>query len=1087
MDGHDGAVISEALGIAELAGSIGAGAAILLAHSEAQAARLAGAARALAGGLNPVHVPAWDCVPFDRASPSHAVMGRRMAALREVLAGSTRLVIASAEASTQRLPRPRSVETLALRSGDVVSGEEVATGLARLGFVAADEAEAPGEVAVHPAVIDVFPADGGTPVRIRFDGDRVSGLERIDAVSRRGRGSLETVTFGPATERLPSDGESDPTGMAGGEEAFDTNGHALASVFDLMPDAALLVDEDADASLRVHLAAVADAREARIVLARSGRGTMPPEGLTLAVEDWERLLATRSTTTIRWPLAMPVPRPSGDPSRMSRLLADTARAGRRIALSGRRLAEALELDAAPVAATDYATVRTMPPGTIARLPGGLVSGFADDACLVLAADDVLAPAAGPSDVASLFTVPLTPGDTVIHLDHGLARLSGLETIDTEHGPIDCLALDFAGDARKLVPCSEMDRVWRHGGPDGTATPDRADGSSWAMRCGGVVRDIEATAERMVAEAKARRAERAAVIRPDRRAMTRFVAGFPFAPTRDQLAAFDAIADDLASGTPMHRLLCGEAGFGKTEAALRAAAAAALAGHQVAVLAPTTVLVRQHAETFRRRFAAIGLEPAALSRLTPRAAALRIRKRLADRSLPVVIGTQSLAGADMSFRDLALVIVDEEQRFGTEDKQSLAGLTRGVHALMMTATPIPRTLERALAGLEAISILATPPARRLPVRTVVVDRDEALIAPALRHEHASGGQSFAICPRIKDLDAVAALLRRLVPELSVVTLHGRMKPDALDAALVGFAEGHGDVLLATNIIEAGLDMPRANTLLAFDADRFGLAQLHQIRGRVGRGSRRGHAYLFRSSARSSGRRTGARLEALAKHDGLGAGFAIAAQDLDQRGGGDLLGDEQVGHAGLLGLELARHLTGQAIRRARGEAVPDDWRPETSLSIPFSVPADYVGDEMARLALHARLGRPHRVRELAAELEDRFGPIPETMRLTLAAAEIHHTCRRVGVARLEIGPVSGAAELHEDDGGAVEGRERKGRRLLLRRPTASAEEGVGAARHILRLLSRRAQGEGDDHPARTSREEPPRKPKKRSARPPVAEPA
>ncbi len=1081
MDGGDGTIVCEALGLAGVAKSIGPEGAILLAHSEAQAVRLAGAARALAGALDPVHLPAWDCVPFDRASPSHAVMGRRMAALRRILAGSARLVIASAEAATERLPRHRTVETLSLRPGDTMPHDAIAAKLARLGFVPADEAEAPGEVALHPTVIDVFPADGGAPLRIRLDGDRIAGLERIDAATRRGRGSLATVEVGPATERLPSDGEGDATGLAGGEEAFDARGRPLASLFDLMPDATLLLDEDADDALRTHLAAVRDAREARVALARAGRGTMPPDGLTLDLPEWERLRGTRSCTPVVWPRAKPAPRFPGEISHVSRLVADAARDGRRVALSGRRLADALELDATPRPADDYAMVTAMPRGTIALLPGGLPTGFDGDECLVLAADDVLPPAAAHRDPASLFTLPLAPGDTVIHLDHGLARFAGLETVPTENGPVDCLALLFAADSRKLVPCSEMDRIWRHGGPDGTVTLDRADGSSWAMRCGGVVRDIEATAERMVAETAARRAERAAVIRPDPRRMTRFAAGFPFAPTRDQLAAFDAISDDLAAGTPMHRLLCGEAGFGKTEAALRAAAAAALAGHQVAVLAPTTVLVRQHAETFRRRFATLGIEIAALSRLTPRSEAVRIRKRLADGSLPVVIGTQALAADDIRFRDLALVVVDEEQRFGTEDKQALARLSAGVHTLVMTATPIPRTLERALAGLEAISILATPPARRLAVRTVVLDRDEALIATALRREHGHGGQSFAICPRIKDLDEVASLLASLVPELSVVTLHGRMKPDALDAALVGFAEGHGDVLLATNIVEAGLDMPRANTLLAFDADRFGLAQLHQIRGRVGRGRRRGHAYLFRSAGRPTGRAAASRLEALAKHDGLGAGFAISGQDLDQRGGGDLLGDEQAGHARLLGLELARHLTARAIRQARGESVIDDWRPETSLSVPFSIPADYVGDEAARIALHVRLGRPHRVRELAEELEDRFGPIPDTMRLTLAASEIHHACRRFGVARLEVGPVSAAAELHGSDHAAIDGLERKGRRLLIRRPTADAAERVAAARHLLRLLSRQARD------TRESRDDPPRSAKRKSARRPTAAPA
>ncbi len=647
---------------------------------------------------------------------------------------------------------------------------------------------------------------------------------------------------------------------------------------------------------------------------------------------------------------------------------------------------------------------------------------------------MLPPRHGTADAPGLFDMALRPGDAVIHLDYGMARLDGLETVQAGQAA-DCLVLGFAGGARKLVPCAEMDRVWRYGAGAEGVRLDRADGSSWRKRQGRVLAALEQTAAGLVAQADARAARRAPAIRPPRRAMERFAAGFPFTPTPDQAQAFADVAADLTKPVPMDRLLCGDVGFGKTEAALRAAAAVALAGRQVAILAPTTVLVRQHLATFRRRLAAVGVEVAAVSRLTRAAEARDIRARLRRGTLRVVIGTQALAGKDTAFAELALVVVDEEQRFGTRAKAALAGLARGVHTLTLSATPIPRTLQGALAGLQSLSVLTTPPARRAPVRTTVLPLDEAVLRAALTREHARGGQSFCVTPRIEDLEALAALLGRLVPELSVVTLHGRMKPEAMDAALMGFAEGQGDVLLATDIIEAGLDIPRANTILVWHADLFGLAQLHQLRGRVGRGRARGMAWLFTDPDAPPGPAAADRLAALAAHDGLGAGFAVAARDLDMRGAGDLLGAEQAGHVKLLGVELARHLLARAMARARGDAA-DEWRPELVLDLPATIPADYMPDPAARIALHARLSRPGDLRALAEELEDRFGPLPDAVRQLIAQAGLRDLCVRLGVARLEAGPAGVAAEF------------RGGKRVVLREPTSGAEARLALARRVLR---------------------------------------
>ena len=466
-----------------------------------------------------------------------------------------------------------------------------------------------------------------------------------------------------------------------------------------------------------------------------------------------------------------------------------------------------------------------------------------------------------------------------------------------------------------------------------------------------------------------------------------------------------VLDDLASGRPMDRLVVGAVGYGQTEVALRAAAAAVLAGRQVAVVAPTTVLVRQHVETFKRRFEPFGVAVAHLSRLVSPAEAARVKEGLADGSVRLVIGTHALTGKGVAFEDLGLLVVDEEQRFGTAAKAKLRELGAGVHVLTLTATPIPRTLQSALVGLQELSVIATPPARRRPVRTLVATYDKAAIHTALTHEKARGGQSFVVVPRIEDLEPLAERLAAALPDLAFTVAHGRLNPREVDDAMVGFAEGRGDVLLATSIIESGLDGPRANTMVVVDADRFGLAQLHQLRGRVGRGARQGVCYLMTDPARPIAETTRQRLGALATFDRLGSGMAISARDLDLRGAGDLMGDDQAGHVRLIGLGLYQNLLQLAIRRARGEEA-EDWTPELHVDGSAGLlPADYIPEPEVRLNAYARLARVTDVHEadlLAEELADRFGPRPEPAEDLVACARLRSLCRTHGVARVDAGP-------------------------------------------------------------------------------------
>ena len=600
---------------------------------------------------------------------------------------------------------------------------------------------------------------------------------------------------------------------------------------------------------------------------------------------------------------------------------------------------------------------------------------------------------------------------VVHEDFGIGAVEGVETLPAENGAEggDAIVLRYAKDARRLVPVGEADRIWRYGADADQVTLDTLDGGSWQKRRGAIDQAIAESARGLAAIAAERDARTTDPIVPDPAAYERFAAGFAFTETADQARAIAAVRADLASGKPMDRLVVGDVGYGKTEVALRAAALVALAGRQVAITAPTTVLVRQHIETFTRRFEGTGIEVAGLSRLSTPADKKRVVAGLADGSVKVVIGTGAVAGKGVEYRNLALVVVDEEQRFGAADKAKLAALGAG-HVLSLSATPIPRTLQAAMVGLQSVSVIATPPARRQPIRTAVETWNDATVRATLLREKGRGGQSFVVVPRIEDMADVAERLAKLAPELKVVTAHGKLPAAEIGEAMVGFASGTGghggDVLLATNIIEAGLDVPRANTIIVTHADRFGLSQLHQLRGRVGRGGRRGQILLLTEEGQEIAEATLKRLRTLEAFDRLGAGFAIAARDLDLRGAGDLLGEEQAGHMKLIGIDLYQHLLAHALRAARGQAV-DGWTPQLNLGLAGRLPDDWIPEIDVRLSLYGRLARIADTPTLdafEAELEDRFGALPDPARALVQLTRLRLLARAAEIEKIDAGPAA-----------------------------------------------------------------------------------
>ncbi len=1038
-----------------------------VARSETRASRLHRAAATLAPHLRPILLPAWDCLPYDRISPSREVMGMRMHAVHRLAerGAAPVLAIASVDAAMQRLPPPSSWTSITLRAGEALHVEDVARELERLGYALEDVADQPGEAAIRGAVLDIFPCAFPEPYRVEHAEGRITEIRAYDPITQRSRESAAEISLGPASELPPTTDEDggNPPGMEHGLAAFTPG---LVSLFDLLPDALLVLDPEVEALRAQRLDDVQEAFRSLAALGgRASRIVSPPAALYLDEAAW--LEIARARRAIRLDPAPDEPAGTLPPLSLASLpgfLREQIAAGMRVGIAGpagprRAVLHAIgrRLAAEPMPVAGWLALRETAPGTVGLLAGAIESGFVGDDALLIAPADVLGSAAlgRPKQALGAFATTLAPGDAVIHLDHGMGALRGIETI--EQG--DCLRLAYQGGTSLLVPADEIGRVWRYGADAGSVSLDRLNSENWAKRRAGIEQDIAATAERLDALVRTREHAAAPVMRPRRDAYDRFAARFPYTPTLDQEEAIEAVRRDLASGHPMDRLVCGDVGYGKTEIALRAAAIAVMAGYQVALAAPTTVLVRQHLATFHSRFAGLGVCIAGLSRLISAAEARGTRAGLADGSIDLVIGTHALAGKDVRFHKFGLLVIDEEQRFGVRQKRALHRLGEGVHCLTLTATPIPRTLQGALAGLRQLSVLTTPPARRQPVRTMRMEFDPVVVAQALQREARRGGQSFVICPLIEDLAPMREQLGKLVPQLELIVVHGGMPPDAMDDAMVRFAEGDGDVLLATNIVEAGLDVPRANTMLIWRPDRFGLAQLHQLRGRVGRGRLRGAVYLLTEPGAALAAAADKRLDALIGYDRLGAGFAISARDLDLRGAGDLLGEDQAGHVKLIGLDLYRHLLRRALGVARGGPPDDDWTPEITLDLPAFLPQEYVQDAALRVELHARLAEAVRDGESAAidlledEIEDRFGPLPDPVRGLLAVAHLSVACHGLGVGRLDAGPDAAAATLRAPSAGTpAHPLERRGERLVLARPSRDAAERLAVAEDLLDLLAR-----------------------------------
>ncbi|HEX3536023.1 MAG TPA: transcription-repair coupling factor, partial [Stellaceae bacterium] len=834
----------------------------------------------------------------------------------------------------------------------------------------------------------------------------------------------------------------------------------LETLFDYLPGAAVSFDHQADEVRRHRLESIADFYAARQSISVTPRSSAPlyrpvkPEQLYLDDKEWQRSLGGRSVIQLS-PFAMPEGVQDGldAGARPAKNFAaeranpninlfdavrdyrdDERKGGRRAAIAAYSAGSADRLGTV-LRERGLGDLRSIADGNaLVKLPRNAVGlvilpveqGYTTATLTLLGEQDILGDRLSrtPRRRRSLDdfiteAASLAPGDLVVHAEHGIGRYEALETIDVAGAPHDCLKVLYAGDDRLFVPVENIEVLSRYGSEEAGAQLDRLGGVAWQARRARVKERIRQIAGELIRVAAERQLRPGEVMVPPEGLYEEFAARFPYPETEDQLRAIEDTLSDMAAGKPMDRLVCGDVGFGKTEIALRAAFITAFGGAQVAVVVPTTLLARQHFRSFSERFTGLPVRIAQLSRLVAAKEAKQIKEEIAAGRIDIVVGTHALLAKDVRFAHLGLLVVDEEQHFGVSQKEKLKQLKADVHVLTLTATPIPRTLQLALSGVREMSIIATPPIDRLAVRTFVTQYDPVVIREAVLRERDRGGQVFYVAPRIADLDEVREELRKLVPEIRVAVAHGRMPATELETVMNAFDDRAYDLLLSTNIIESGLDIPSANTLIVHRADMFGLAQLYQLRGRIGRSKLRAYAYLTLPEKKKLSPTAQRRLDVMQTLDMLGAGFQLASHDLDIRGAGNLLGDEQSGHIREVGIELYQHMLEEAVAAARtqggvdGDAIPaEEWSPQITVGTPVLIPETYVADLGVRLWLYRRVAQLTSARErdaFAAELIDRFGSLPPEVENLLQIIAIKRECRDAGVERVEAGPKGAVVTL------------------------------------------------------------------------------
>lgn len=1056
---------------------------MFIARDDSRASAFISACRFFAPDIPVISLPAWDCLPYDRISPSRTLAARRVGALHSLLIAPDNkpfIVVTTISAVMQKVPPRDIIKAAGLRAkpGEELKREVLENYLSSNGYSRASTVMEPGDFAIRGSLIDIYPPALENAIRLDFFGDELESIRAFDIDTQRTIKKLKDVHLAPVSEILMSAvavgkfrknyiasfgggvGEDPiyaavvegirPQGIEHYLPLFYTD---LETIFDYAgPDTLVALDGLISEARSERWDIIQDffgARQEYLENKDTGSGDpsksagvyrpISADMFYIDENEWEQITSPynmRLHTPFMPPDSMNIIDFEGQLGRnfsnerrteggnvfaaLSDHVQHLKNNKKRILIvawsegSCERLGSVLE-DHGVIAPIELRGPEALqiPIGSVRRIILPIEQGFTFDDTVIISEQDILGDRLvnrGRKRKAKNFITEasaLKPHDLIVHIGHGLGRYLGLKTLQVQDAPHDCLELEYHGGAKLYLPVENIELLSRYGSAGEGAMLDRLGGVAWQSRKAKAKKRLRDMAGELIKIAAKRSMQSCEATVVDDGPYNEFCARFPYAETDDQLNVIEEVYTDLKSGRPMDRLICGDVGFGKTEVALRAAFAIAMSGKQVAIVAPTTILSRQHFKTFSDRFRGWPVKVRQLSRLVSKKETTATKEELSSGRCDIIVGTHALLAKSIQFKDLGLIIVDEEQRFGVQHKERLKSLRADMHVLTMTATPIPRTLQMSLSGIRDLSLITTPPVDRLAVRTYVSPFDEVSIRKAILREKYRGGQSFFIAPRIADIPRLEAFISESIPEVKYVIAHGQMAGGALEDIMTAFYEGQYDVLISTSIIESGIDIPTANTMIIYRADRFGLAQLYQMRGRVGRSKVRAYAYLTIPDERIATKEALQRLKVLQSLDTLGAGFTLASHDLDMRGGGNPLGEEQSGHIKDLGVELYQHLLEEAVAELRNDDSVQDqsWSPQVNVGIAILIPENYIQDLNLRLATYRRISEvddDEAGEALAAELIDRFGSLPEEVESLFDIMKIKRLCRLAHVEKVDVGP-------------------------------------------------------------------------------------
>ncbi len=975
-------------------------------------------------------LPAWDIQAYDRVSPNAEIVAERIKTLSKIISepDKKRVVLASTSSILQLLP-PKEIfmNSFVIKKGKSINRKKFLEFLSSNGYNKTEQVLEPLEFAVRGDIIDVFAPSADVPIRIDFFDDEVESIKYFDVLSQRTTQIISEFSFYIGSELLLNEQTiktfrrryieefgasalhdeiyeaiSNGAHFNGAENWLPLFYENLNSVFDYLPDAQTFVGENVFEAIENKEFSIKDYYQARIDANDDYRPVRPESFYINGIKTLENSNII-SSQNIGGVDKKALPSRTFYPNKFDELNTYIDENKDKKITIGCYKKSSIE-KVKNIVESKNVIIEVAP----------LINGFKTDRVLFITEADIFGEkpnkikktkASAKNFIADVSQ--LNAGELVVHIEHGIGRFLDLETIVAGGQPHDCLKILYNNNAKLYVPVENIDVLSRYGIDDENITLDTIGGVAWGAKKEKIKKRIKEIAAELIKVAAQRELKKADIFNLQEAMYQEFCSYFLYNETNDQLSAIEDVFSDLAKGMPMDRLVCGDVGFGKTEVALRAAFNVASNGAQIALIVPTTLLARQHFINFKKRFEGFNIRVEMLSRLVTTTNAKKIKEDIKSGEVSIVIGTHALLAKDIEFANLGLLIIDEEQHFGVVHKEKLKQLKANIHVLTLSATPIPRTLQLSLTGVKNLSIIATPPVDRLAIRSFVQPFDQVMIKEAIYREKFRGGQSYFVCPRVSDIFELHQKLTELMPDIKIAVAHGQMSPTKLEDVMSSFADGEADVLLATTIIESGIDLPRVNTMIIHRADMFGLAQLYQLKGRIGRSKIRGYCYFTVPKNKKLKPIAQKRLSILQSLDSLGAGFMLASHDMDLRGSGNILGDEQSGHIKEVGISLYQQMLEDEINRQKqgiAEDAQTEWSPQITVGIPIIIPEGYVSDLSQRLALYKRIAElkdNEEIEEMTSELVDRFGKIPNPVINLLKIVEVKQLCKSLNIERIDAG--------------------------------------------------------------------------------------